>query len=344
MTHPAPLTLNAPSAPLLLRDWLPRWLDIKQATLSPKTHANYTHLAHKHLLPLLGDHDLHTLTPTDLTRTYRRLSRAGYSNSLLHQIRVILRGALQDAHETGLTAHNPARSARAPRRSQPRRARALTPDELRVFLTTAAGERLEPLLHLAVLTGLRRGELCALRRAHLDLDAGILRVRENLTLAGRQPTLGSPKTAAGTRDVHLAHDTITLLRAHLQRQHAEHPQLREDGPVFTNQWGRRLHPDSLTKLATRLARAAGLGPLRFHDLRHTHASLMLARGVPVEVVSEKLGHSRPSVTLDLYRHVYREEHERHTPTLADLLTARLPAPQAQASDHNPPGMDETRVA
>jgi len=107
----------------------------------------------------------------------------------------------------------------------------------------------------------------------------------------------SPKTESGMRDLHLAPETVELLRRHRAQQ--AQGQVLSGPQVFTNRAGARLYPDSLTKITGRIAEAAGLGNVRFHDLRHTYASLMLSMGVPVEVVGEKLGHSWPSTTADL---------------------------------------------
>jgi integrase len=306
---------------LTLNDWLPRWLDGKAPTLAPKTIANYRYLSERHLCPLLGDRRLQELKPSDLRGAYQALVQRGYSRSLLHQVRVILKGALHEALLDEVVSRNVAEVARLPSFKRTRAARALDQEEARRFLEVAHEQRLGVLFEFVIATGLRRGEVCALSWKHVDLDAGILRVRENVTVVSGRATLGAPKTESGIRDLHLAPETVTLLRRHLATQTAE---LALPSPhVFTNRAGVRLYPDSLTKISGRVAVKAGLGTVRFHDLRHTYASLMLSQGVPMEVVSEKLGHSRPSTTADIYRHIYLEEHERHTIALTDLLT---PAP------------------
>ena len=304
-----------------LNDWLPKWLDGKALNLAPKTIANYRYLTERHLKPLLGEKRLQDLKPSDVRSAYQALVQRGYSRSLLHQVRVILKGALHEALLDELVSRNVAEVARLPSFKRTRVARALDQEEARRFLEVACEQRLGVLFEFVIATGLRRGEVCALSWKNVDLNAGILRVRENLTVVNGQATLGVPKTESGVRDLHLAPETIELLRRHHEQQAAE---LRFASPhVFTNRAGARLYPDSLTKISGRIAVKAGLGSVRFHDLRHTYASLMLSQGVPMEVVSEKLGHSRPSTTADIYRHIYLEEHERHTIALTELLT---PAP------------------
>ena len=306
---------------ITLNDWLPKWLDGKALNLAPKTIANYRYLSERHLKPLLGEKRLQDLKPSDVRSAYQALAQKGFSRTLLHQVRVILKGALHEALLDEVVSRNVAEVARLPSFKRTRAARALDQEEARRFLGVAHEQRLGVLFEFVIATGLRRGEVCALSWKNVDLDAGILRVRENVTVVNGRATLGAPKTESGIRDLHLALETVTLLRQHLARQTSE---LAFPSPhVFTNRAGVRLYPDSLTKISGRIAVKAGLGTVRFHDLRHTYASLMLSQGVPMEVVSEKLGHSRPSTTADIYRHIYLEEHERHTLALTELLT---PAP------------------
>lgn len=304
---------------ITLNDWLPKWLDGKALNLAPKTIANYRYLSERHLRPLLGERRLQDLKPSDVRGAYQALVQQGFSRSLLHQVRVILKGALHEALLDEIVSRNVAEVARLPSFKRTKVARALDQAEVRRFLAVAHEQRLGVLFEFVIATGVRRGEVCALKWEHLDLDAGLMRVRENLTVVNGRATLGAPKTESGVRDLHLApEETVQLLRRHREQQTVELPFASPH--VFTNRAGARLYPDSLTKISGRIAVKAGLGTVRFHDLRHTYASLMLSQGVPMEVVSEKLGHSRPSTTADIYRHIYLEEHERHTIALTKLLT------------------------
>ena len=322
-----------------LGDWLPRWLELKRPALAPKTFSNYTYVVNRHLLPLLGARPMDELSPHEVRNTYLHLADQGFSKSLLHQVKVILRQALQDAMFEDFVSRNVADGPRLPSFRQGRTARALNPGEVQLFLQSARTHRLGQLFEFVIGTGLRRGEVCALKWTHLDLEAGLMHVQENITVVNGKATLGEPKTEAGIRTVHLAPETSELLTR--QRRDQQIDGWYGASYVFTNAQGGRLYPDSLTKLAGKIASKAGVGPLRFHDLRHTYASLMMARGVPVEVVSEKLGHSRPSITADLYRHVFVEEHERHTLALTELLRPRPlrirhAAPLAAEAQNEPP--------
>ncbi len=326
-----PADPRVPCNGIRLSDWLPQWLELKRPALAPKTFSNYAYVVHRHLLPLLGARPLHELTPHEVRNAYLQLADQGFSKSLLHQVKVILRQALQDAMFEDFVGRNVADGPRLPSFRQGRTARALNPGEVKLFLESARTHRLGQLFEFVIGTGLRRGEVCALKWTHLDLEAGLMHVQENITVVNGKAMLGEPKTEAGIRTVHLAPETSELLRRQRRAQQASG--WCGASHVFTNAQGGRLYPDSLTKLAGKIAAKAGVGPLRFHDLRHTYASLMMSRGVPVEVVSEKLGHSRPSITADLYRHIFVEEHERHTLALTELLRPaplriRHPAPRA----------------
>ena len=336
---PGPVDPGVPCSGIRLGDWLPQWLELKRPALAPKTLSNYAYVVNRHLLPLLGARPLHELTPQEVRNAYLQLADQGFSKSLLHQVKVILRQALQDAMFEDFVGRNVADGPRLPSFRQSRTARALNPGEVHLFLQSARTHRLGQLFEFVIGTGLRRGEVCALKWAHLDLEAGLMHVQENITVVNGKATLGEPKTEAGIRTVHLAPEASELLSRQRRAQQASG--CGGASHVFTNAQGGRLYPDSLTKLAGKIAARAGVGPLRFHDLRHTYASLMMSRGVPVEVVSEKLGHSRPSITADLYRHVFVEEHERHTLALTELLRPaplriRPPAPQATEEQSESP--------
>ncbi|WP_027482377.1 tyrosine-type recombinase/integrase [Deinococcus pimensis] len=315
--------LATPKA-LTLEPWIRHWLTTAQPRLAPKTHANYTHLAQRHLYPSLGCTRLQALKPSDIRVFYATLVEQGYSRSVLRQLRALLRGSLRDALLDEIIPRNVADLVPLPVAKAEREGRALTPVETRTFLAQAHTHRLGVLFEVSVTTGLRRGEICALRWEFVDLDRGVLKVRENLPVIGGRATLGSPKTNASLRDVPLASETVALLKQHRAQQDQEYLDggwLAPPEYVFTRPDGTRLNPEYITRLTRRIAKAAGLGKVRLHDLRHTNTSLLLRGGVPVEVVSRQLGHARVGFTLDRYRHVYEDEHHTHAKGLTELLTA-----------------------
>ena len=183
----------------------------------------------------------------------------------------------------------------------------LTAEQARAFLDAAAGNRLEALFVLAVTTGMRQGELLGLRWRDVDLDAGMLQIRGSMQATPDGLRIMEPKTPGSRRQVALSKQPIDALRRHRVAQAAERLRIGaawEDGDlVFCSAAGRPITASGLRRSYEPLLKRAGLPRMRFHDLRHTSATLLLGRGVHPKVVSEMLGHTRISTTLDLYSHV-----------------------------------------
>ncbi len=185
-----------------------------------------------------------------------------------------------------------------------------TPAQLGAFLDTATGDRLYALFHLIAHRGLRRGEACGVGWTDTDLDAGQLTVRRQLVQLGWEVYEDDPKSDAGGRTIALDAGTVAALRAHRRRQLEDRmawgPAWVDSGKVFSREDGSALHPATVTDRFQAISQAAGLPPIRLHDLRHGAASLMLAAGVPMKVVQETLGHSTIGLTADTYTSVYPE--------------------------------------
>jgi len=182
-----------------------------------------------------------------------------------------------------------------------------TPPQVARFLQASKNHRLYALFHLAVMTGMRRGEIAGLRWEDLDLDARYLQVNQQRVRIGNRTVIGPPKTKTGTRTVALDAVTVAVMQRHRDAQHEESyvwsDRWVSTGYVFTKRDGRPLYPEEINVAFNRLIGLAGLPRIRFHDLRHTSASLALAAGVQMKVVSERLGHSTTGITADLYTHV-----------------------------------------
>jgi integrase len=183
-----------------------------------------------------------------------------------------------------------------------------TPAQLGVFLDQAADDRLSAMLHVIAHRGLRRGEACGLRWVDIDLDAGTLTVSTQIVQLGWAPVEDDPKSDAGGRTIALDAGTVAVLRAHRKRQLEDRLEWGsawvDSGRVFTREDGSELHPASITDRFHQISDAAGLPPIRLHDLRHGAASLMLAAGVDMKIVSETLGHSSLGITSDTYTSVF----------------------------------------
>src|SRR5215212_7447737 len=185
--------------------------------------------------------------------------------------------------------------------------RPLSETEARTFLGTARGDRFESLYVLAITTGLRRGELLGLQWDDADLERGTLRVGRALVREGGRHTLGETKSRRGRRQVNLTARTVSALKAHRKRQLQERIKLtglyEDRGLIFATSVGTPVNPENLVKRSFKpLLKGTGLPEIRFHDLRHTYATLLLGRGVHPKLVQELLGHANIAMTLDTYSH------------------------------------------
>jgi integrase len=202
----------------------------------------------------------------------------------------------------------------------------LTAEEVGRLLEAAREDRLEALYVVAVHTGLRQGELLALKWDDSDLEAGTLRVRRTLTYSGGKHLLSEPKTKKSRRTVRLTSGAVAALRDHFGRQMEEMDRLnslyRPGGLIFSSQTGSIINPSNLRNRSfARLLTRAGLSGrgVRFHDLRHTCATLLLSRNVNPKIVSEMLGHATIAITLDTYSHVLPDMQEKAARAMEEAL-------------------------
>jgi len=277
-----------------LTAFVARWLADTQGSLAASTQDRYASLLRIHIEPNFGDFTLGNATAPRLQATMTRLQGNGVTPRVLQQIRTLLHRALQQAVEWRLLGANPVTYvSRA--RTQPRPIRPLSAQEARRLLDASEGNRLHALFVLAVATGLRRGELLGLQWGDVDLDARTLSVRRAVVAVAGEALIVPTKTRSGQRSVHLSQRTVAALR--------KHP--REDGcPWIFASKGGPVHPRVLIlRYFEPLLKRAGLPHIRFHDLRHTTASLLLQAGVNPKIVQEQLGHSSVRLTLDTYSHL-----------------------------------------
>ncbi|MBS2533124.1 site-specific integrase [Catenulispora sp. NF23] len=198
-----------------------------------------------------------------------------------------------------------------------------TAEQTAAFLERASRHRLFALFLLAAHCGLRRGEVCGLRWQDVDFKARSIEINQQIVQVGYHPTIGATKTEAGARALMLAKPVVVAVTEHRAAQRREAGKFGDawldTGLVFTNRDGTPLQPGRITDLFARLAREAGLPPIRLHDLRHGTATHALSAGVAIKVVSEMLGHSTTAITADLYTSVV-DEAKRHA---ANAIAAQL---------------------
>jgi integrase len=301
-----------PSQRLTVAAYLEQWLAALPATaVKPATVAYYQRYVRKHLLTSeFARKPLSRLAPADLERLYARKLAEGLSTTTVHHLHAVIHRALARAVQQSEVARNVADLVDPPAVAN-LEMMVLSGEQPGRLLAAVSGERLEALFVVALSAGLRRGELLALRWKDVDLDRGVLAVTGSLQGTTRDTlVIGSPKSGR-SRSVALGPQAVTALREHRARQAAERQRAEtlwsDSDLVFTNEFGAYLSPTTLSSALDRILRQAGLPDIRFHDLRHSAATLMLSHGVHPKVVSEMLGHASVGITLDLYSHV--------TPTL-----------------------------
>lgn len=285
--------------------FLRRW--VADVPVRPSTRIHYARNVKLHLVPALGRIPLSKLTVEHVNALQQAKLRSGLSPRSVHHMRAVLRNALGRAVRWGHVARNVAELADPPRVPE-FEARFLTVTEARAFLAAARGDRLEALYSVALALGLREGEALGLRWSDVDLDTRALRVTHALQrIPGAGLQLVEPKTKSSRRSVALPDAVVRQLRAHrtrqLQERFAAGAQWQELDLVFTTFEGRPLAASHvLAGSFRRIREAAGIDRLRFHDLRHSAATLLLAQGVPQRVVMEQLGHTTLAMT-QKYTHV-----------------------------------------
>jgi integrase len=284
-----------------------RWHeDVLKHQVQESAASNYFSVARNHVLPYLGKKKVADLTPVHVDQLLAGKLREGLSPSTVRRIRSVLAQALDQAMRWGYVNRNVATLARSPK--VPRvEGRTLTPEQARSLLDVLHGHRNEALYALMLSTGLRRGEALGLKWTDFDEVEGILRVTRQLQRRETGLVLIDTKTALSRRSVNLAAPMVELLRVRQKEQQMELEDLYGEGVssefIFTSAVGTPVDPRNLLREFKGLCKKAGLGDWHVHELRHSAASLMLAQGVPLQVVSRVLGHASIRMTADVYGHV-----------------------------------------
>ncbi len=308
--------------PLTVGAWLQRWLDdYVRPTRHAKTLESYEITIRVHITPHIGGLGLQALTTDRVQRLYADLLTAGVGRRSIELVHLRLRQAYNAALRAGLVARNPAALATPPR-AQAREMVIWSVEEQRRFLAAAEsavlgrgplgsktariGSRFGPLWHVALSTGMRRGELLGLRWRDVGWTERTLHVRQSVTQIRGKRVFGALKGGKRRRDVAISDHIISVLRAHQKEQQQRRAALgdawEQHDLVFPNEYGAPAHAQSLRRDYDRLTVAAGVPRIRINDTRHTHISHALAAGADIMAVSERAGHSRHSITWDIYGH------------------------------------------
>lgn len=291
----------------VVKSYLERWLeDSVKDSVKQGTYESYEYMVRRHLVPAFGSKRLRNLSPAQVQNLYRQKLDSGLSRRTVQLIHTTLHKALKQAMKWGLVPRNVAEAVDAPR-PQKKEIHPLAPEQVKRFLEAAQGDRLEALYGLAVTSGLREGELLGLRWQDVDLERRAVRVRQQLTRTKTGLSFTTPKNGKG-RNVAIMDLTVAALKAHRKRQADERSKMgdlwQDTHLVFTSITGTPLDVGNLTNRSFRpLLERASLPRIRFHDLRHTFATLFLSNGTHPKIVQEMLGHANISMTMDTYSHV-----------------------------------------
>jgi integrase len=320
-----------------LEEWLQGYVAMNTA---PRTRERYEEIVRIHLILALGSLPLLALQPQHIQKYYakalqsgRRDGKGGLSARTVHKYHRVLYEALRYGVKHGVLVRNVAESVDPPR-PENKEIIMLGPNDLGRLLDRAKGTPYYVLFFTAVYTGLRRGELLGLRWCDIDLELATLSVVQTLQqLRSREYVFREPKSRRGRRQIALSPSLAILLREHRAKQENARKLLgRPLAPtdfVFSHPNGIPLRPNSVTRAFQTIAESAGLQGVRFHDLRHAHATLMLQQGIHPKIVSERLGHSSVAITLDIYSHVLpglQEAAARRFEEGLQRVSADVPAP------------------
>jgi integrase len=326
-----------PPEKITLGEYLERWLPTQRQPLAASSYSSYQRNIRLHVLPHIGSIPIQRLTPEDLDDLYAMLLANGRRNKgggplnakTVRHVHAVIHKALADAHRKGSVARNVADLADPPKistRARPKM-KVWNADELRRFFELIEGHDLYTAFYVKVNTGMRRGEVLGLTWRVVDFDNARLSVTQTVTAPDYQLKVSDVKSAHSLRTIDLDQRTVAVLRSWRKRQLEIYMQtgVRTDdsGFVFAKPNGDPLHPDFFSQTFERLIAKMDLPRIRFHDLRHTHATLLLKEGVPPKVVSERLGHASVAFTMQVYQHVLPGMQADAAATFGELVFNQL---------------------
>ncbi|MCZ7628862.1 MAG: site-specific integrase [Microthrixaceae bacterium] len=342
-----------PTEKLTLGQYLTeRWLPIQKSRVRPSTYDSYRRTIDLHVIPALGRRPLDKLTAEDLDLFYAMLltegrkkptakkakalkgrkakdadgeneeeKPVGLSPKTVRNIHLMLNKAMADAQRKGIVIRNVVALADAPtfKNRQEGNIKAWTVEQLRTFLDAVRDHRLHPAFHLSSHTGMRRGEVLGLRWCDLDLDAKRLSVRQALVSIAYDVEISDVKTGTGRRTIDLDPVTVDVLKAWRIQRAEENGGIEPRGEelVFVKPDGSWIHPQSFSQVLDRKVAKLDVPTISLHDLRHTHAMLLLKAGVHVKIVSERLCHANVAFTMSVYQHVLPGMQAEAAATFAD---------------------------
>ena len=306
--------------------WLWTWYELySKPNVRPSTAEYYRRCIEQHVIPRLGDIKLSQLTGRDIQKLYRDLQengrlrevqkakKPGLSNATVRGIHMMLHNALDRAVKERLILRNPTEDCIIPK-IEKQEMKILHPEDMHAYLKAAESRGVLPMFYLELVSGVRKGELVALLWDDLDMERKTLLVSKQAAVRNGKITISRPKTETSVRRISIPREAVNLLI----QEHENHP----GNPYMfpSPKTGEMYHPDSVVNLHKKILKDAGLGHIRFHDLRHTFATMALQNGVDVKTVSSMLGHYDAGFTLRTYTHATRQAQEEAAQKMGSFMT------------------------
>lgn len=294
---------------LTVEGYLLQWLKDYCSHLSPTTLEGYKNYIHGHIIPFLGKLNLQKVKPVDIQRFYNSEFEKGYSGTTVLQEHRILSRAFKEALINNLIENNPMLKVKSPKKNdfEPQ----IYDDvQFNKLLNSVAGTNDEIPILLAGMLGLRRGEVLGLRWKDINFEEKTISIVQNVIFANGQIQFKSPKTKKSQRTIAAPEGLLKVLENHYIRQGKHRlkygPKYKNYDLVYCKENGEPFNPRSFSRHFKDLLEKYNLPRIRFHDLRHFNATMMLKYGIDVKIASERLGHSSPNITQKIYQHVTKD--------------------------------------
>lgn len=306
---------------ILYKDYLTEWFSIKQNSIGIQTAKVYENNLKNRIIPALGNFTLSKLTTLQIQSFINSLNDEGLKRTTVKKSFEIIRNSLEHALDFDLVSKNAASKVKLPK-SNKKEMKVWNEHEVNRFLEAGQEDPLYVVFYLALMTGMRQGEILGLRWKDIDLSRGLIMIRQTLSHDGKTFIPGA-KTQSSLRTINLSDLTIKFLKNKKYKIAKEKlcfgPAYQDHDLVACTQHGTPLNPSNVRRTFKRLIKLSKVTDIRFHDLRHTHATLLLAKGVNIKIISERLGHSNIKVTLDTYSHVLPSMQEEVARKLDEMI-------------------------
>jgi len=315
--------LSFDGAQLTLSQYMESWLSGKELARRPSTVRNYRRYMNLYILPALGRMKVQAILPAHIRQLYMRMQHEGKGARTIQLVHVTLHCAFSQAVKEGLVGYNPMEAVERPK-VETKRYDILTEEQARTFMAAAKGHPLETLFFLALTTSMRKGEILGLMWTDVDWEKSIIRVERQLQpVSFEGGALVPTKTKSGRRAIMVGPGALALLKEYREKQELQKAlagdRWQEHGMIFTTSIGTYIDQTKVSRAFKQVLREANLPDIRFHDLRHTSISILLDNGTPVNTVQSRAGHSKASVTTDIYGHAMARSQQQAARMIEEIV-------------------------